>query len=299
MKDGPLEGAITTEIIVDREGKVRDVRSILSDNPGLSEFASKSIWAMQFKPYLLNDEPVQVVSRITMPFKTVRPAGVENFASARFYFEHGRAVSFPAAGNGQPYVLRATFQTKGSSGTLEDGKYEDTWSSEKEWRREASIGKSRFVRSRHGDKRYELADGPEAPILRFVFKALEPIPTIDTFVESDWRMKRDDVDGLKTIRVLAGYEAPDGTLDPEQARGYWFDDQGKLVKTVFRGIETRRMQFEDFQGFAVAHEVRVFTKGKVAMLIRVSEISPASNLGDNNFELRGHGHTGAFTDEIR
>jgi len=59
---------------------------------------------------------------------------------------------------------------------------------------------------------------PDAGVLRVVLKAMEPIPAIDTFVESDWRMKWDTVDGVKTIRVLAGYESPDGTLDPEQAR---------------------------------------------------------------------------------
>jgi len=102
VKDGPLEGAITTKIVLDRDGKVRDVSAVLSDNPGLSEFASKSIWAMQFKPYLQDGQAVQALSRITMPFKTVRPDGVDNFASARTYFERGREAGFPAAAARQP-----------------------------------------------------------------------------------------------------------------------------------------------------------------------------------------------------
>jgi hypothetical protein len=59
---------------------------------------------MQFS-YLQNGVAVQVVSRITMPFRTVRPAGVEAFGSAHNYFERGRHVSFPSAGNGPAYVL--------------------------------------------------------------------------------------------------------------------------------------------------------------------------------------------------
>jgi hypothetical protein len=31
--------------------------------------------------------------------------------------------------------------------------------------------------------------------------------------------------------VLAGYESSEGKLDPDQARGYWFDDSGSLLKT--------------------------------------------------------------------
>jgi len=112
IKDGPLEEAITTKIVVDRTGKVRELGTIVSDNPGLSEASEKTIRSMQFKPYLQDGVPVQVVSRITMPFKTVRPAGVEKFDSARNYFERGRHVSFPATGAAQAYILHPTFQVQ-------------------------------------------------------------------------------------------------------------------------------------------------------------------------------------------
>jgi hypothetical protein len=299
LKDGPLEGAITTKIVVDRTGKVRELGSILSDNPGLSETAGRAIGSMQFSPYLENGVAVQVVSRITMPFKTVRPSGVEAFDDAHNYFERGRHVSFPAAGNGPAYVLRATFQAKVTAGTVEEGQYVDTWKSDGEWRREATIGKSRFVRARHGEKRYLLSEGPDAGLLRVVLKAMEPIPAIDTFVESDWRIKRDTLDGVKTIRVLAGYESPEGTLDPEQARGYWFDESGKLVKTYFRGMEMQRLESADFGGVQVAHKIRVLHNGSLGMLIRVTEVSAAGPVSENTFELPGHEWKRVFTDEAR
>jgi hypothetical protein len=300
LQDGPLEGGITTEVVIDRTGKVRELGSILSDNPGLSETAGKAIGSMQFKPYLQNGAAVQVVSRITMPFKTVRPAGTENFDSARNYFEQGRHVSFPAAGNGSPYVLRATFQVKVAAGTVENGQYVDTWKSDDEWRREATIGKSRFVRAKHSEKRFLFSEGPDVGLLRVVLKVMEPIPAIDTFAESDWRIKRDIVDGAKTVRVLTGYESPDdGTLDPEHARGYWFDENGKLVKTYFQGIETQRLEFAEFSGVQVAHKLRVLHNGTLGMLIRVSEVSAAGILPDKTFELPGHEWKRAFTDEVR
>jgi len=299
LKDGPLEGVITTKIVVDRMGKVRELGSILSDNPGLSETAGKTIASLQFNPYLQDGVAVQVVSRITMTFKTVRPAGMETFDSARNYFERGRQVSFLAAGTGPAYVLNATFQARLTSGSVEDGKYVDTWKSDGEWRREATIGKSRLVRARHGETRYLLAEGPDAGVLRMVLKAMEPIPTIDTFIESDWRIKRDTVDGMKTIRVLAGYESPDGTLDPEHARGYWFDDSGKLVKTFFAGNETRRLEFQEFGGVQIAHKITVLREHSLGMLIRVTDISPAGTLPSDIFDLPRHKWTRAFTDEVR
>jgi hypothetical protein len=299
LQEGPLEGALSAEISVDRTGKVREVGTIVGSNQGVNEVARDAIAAMRFQPYLQEGVAVQVVSRVSMAFKTVRPAGVETFESARAYFERGRHVGFPAIANGPPYVLQAVFRAKVSAGTLEDGHYVDTWKSDSEWRREASIDKSRYVRTRLGEKGYELAEGPDVSLLRAVLRVTEPIPAMDTFVESDWKIKRDTIDGEKTVRVLTGYESLDGTLDPEHARGYWFDETGKLVKTYFMGIETRRSAFEDFGGAQIAHQIKVLSNGGLVMFINVTQVSPAGNLPANMFKLRGHKWTRAFTDEAR
>lgn len=299
LQDGPLEGAATTEIVVDRTGQVREIGSVVANNQGVYDVARKTFAAMRFTPYLENGVAVQVLSRVSLPFKTVRPPGLETFDSAQSYFEHGRHVGFPASGTGTPYVLHADFEAKGRSGTVEKGSYEDTWLSDSQWRREASFGKSRYVRSRNGDKRYLLAEGPDASLLQLVLKMTEPIPAIDTFTESDWKIKRDKVGGVNTIRVLTGYESPDGELDPEHARGYWFDDTGRLVKTYFMGIETQRSDFEDFGGVEIAHRIEVLHDGELGMLIRITQLSAAGTAPANTFELRGHEWTRAFTEEVR
>jgi hypothetical protein len=73
LKDGPQEGVMTTDIVVDRAGRVREIGTIVTDNNAMSDAARKIIATMQFTPYLQNGVPVQVVSRITMPFKASRP----------------------------------------------------------------------------------------------------------------------------------------------------------------------------------------------------------------------------------
>lgn len=298
VNDGPLEGAITTEVVVDRSGTVREVGTILSDNPALSEFASKSIWGMKFSPYLENGQPIQVVSRITMPFKAARPGGGETFESARTYFEKGRSASFPAAGQSQPYTLHATFRTK-LKDAVEEGQYTDTFQSATEWRREASIGKSRLVRAQRGEQRYESADGPDLFVLRLVFNAMEPVPAIDTFIESDWRIKRDTINGVKTIRVFAGYESPEGVPNREHARGFWFDDSGKLLKSFSSGLEVQRSEFKDFNGIQFAHQLGVLSNGALALLIDVNSLTPGVSVDSSFFELKGHKHARAFTSEVR
>ena len=299
VKDGPLEGALTTAIVVDRSGRVRYVGTIVSDNPALSEEAAKAISALRFSPYTQNGLPIQAVSRITLSFKTARPTGVESFDTARNYFERGRNVGFPAAGKSSPYVLRATFQTMTSDKKIQEGQYVDTWKSATEWRREVTISKSSFTRSQNGDTRYLRAEGPDENLLRLVMRVMEPIPALDTFVESDWRMKREIIDGVVTVRVLAGYESPEGNLDKQQARGYWFDENGRLLKAHFRGLDIRRSTFEEFDSAQVARQIQVFYEGTLAMIIKVTDLSTAGDFSPTNFEIAKHKWQQAFTDEVR
>jgi hypothetical protein len=239
LQDGSLEGNVTTQIVVDREGKVREIGTLISENSGVNDAGMHAVVTLRFKPFLVDGVPVQVMSQLTIPFKTVRPAGAETFE------------------------------------------------------------KSRYVRSRNEGKACQFADGQDAGLLRLVMKMIEPIPAIDTFVESDWRIKRDTVNGVRTVRVLAGYESPEGKLDPEQSRGYWFDDTGLLLKTYFNGIETLRLEFADFAGVKTAHRIDVLKDGKLAMRIRVTEVSPAGTIPTKTFEVRGHEWTRAFTAEAR
>lgn len=297
LQDGPLEGNVTTDVTVGRDGKVKELGVLVSENPLIIDAGRQRILAMRFNPFLQDGAPVQAMSQITVPFKTVRPAGTETFDSARTYFEHGRQVGFPAAG-ATPYVLRAEFAAGTATGVAH-GRYEDTWVSESQWRREAWFEGSHYARSRSGDKLYQLAEGGQTRLLELVLRILEPIPAIDTFHEADWRIKRATVNGVRAVRVLAGYESPDGKLDPEQARGYWFDDSGLLLKTFFDGIETDRSDFRDLGGIKFPHRIDILKEGRLAMQIKVTESSSAGDLPSNTFELKGHPYQRAFTSEVR
>ena len=211
----------------------------------------------------------------------------------------GRSVGFPAAGKGPGYTIRAEFETRTSSGSVENGIYTDTWLSDRQWRREAVVGKSRYVRSRNGDKRYQFGEGPDAALLRVVLAVMEPIPAIDTFVESDWRVKREQVNGTATVRVASGYEAPDGTPDAVHFRGYWFDDSGQLVKAYANGWEVRRSDWADLNGVRVAQRVDVLSGGKLGMRVQIKELGPTGAVDPQIFIVKGHEWVRQFTAEVR
>jgi hypothetical protein len=293
-----MQGNVTTWIVVDREGKVRDIGTMVSENAAMEDTGKVAVASLRFKPFVVNGVPAQVMSQITTPFKTTRPAGTEAFDSAETFFERGRKLGFPSGGTGKPYVLRAEFQVRGKSGYVETGNYEDTWLSDTQWRREAWFEDGHCGRSRDGEKRYRLVEGGQAHLVQMILKIMEPIPAIDTFTESDWRIKRDTVNGVRTIRLAAGPESPDGKLDPAHSRGYWFDDAGLLVKAFYGGIESQRSDFQDFNGVKIAHQIDVLTDGMLAMRIRVTALQSGVT-APGTFVLKGHEWERQFTDEVR
>lgn len=171
--------------------------------------------------------------------------------------------------------------------------------SETQWRREAIFGNNHFVRTRNGEKYYLQAEGPATGFLRLVLMMLEPIPAIDTFVESDWRIQRDQWNGISTVRVASGHENPDGSPDPKMFRGYWFDSGGQLVKAYQAGLEIRRSNFKEFGGALVAERIDVLKDNQLAMQITVTSVNTTQPSDPKLFVLRGHEWERRFTAEVR
>ncbi|WP_433973913.1 hypothetical protein [Tunturiibacter lichenicola] len=299
LADGPLQGVVWTEVVIDRSGKIREMIRPIADNPGVRDAAEQGFRAMQFRPVERNGIPVQAIGRLSVPFTATRPAGVESFDSAKTFFERGRKASCLGAGASAPYVLRAEFQTGTGRGTVETGRYEDTWLSETEWKREAWFGTSHLVRSQSEGKRYLLAEGPEAGLLRLVLLFIEPIPAVDTMTESDWRIKRDPVDGVAAIRVFRGPEGPNGELEAGKSQGYWFNEKGQLVKSVVSGFELKPLSAEVYDGVLVPRRIDVMKDGKLGLRLTVKEISVADPSASKSFKLKGHEWQRAFTSEVR
>lgn len=296
LQDRPFEGVVTTQIVIDRSGRIRDMGPIVATNPAVKDVARDAISSMKFSPYEVNGGPVQVITRITLPFKTEQP-GAEAFDSAHDYFERSRKAGFLAANAGPPYAIKAEFEV-GIEGRVEKGEYEDTWMSETQWRREARILNSRCIRSRNGEKTYALAEGPQAGLLKFVLRLMEPIPAIDTFTESDWHIKRDSTDDIPAIRLLSGYVNPVGEFDPN-VRAYWFADNGDLLRLRVQGFDVVRSDFQDHSGVHVARKIAVRKGGSLAMRISVSDIATPAAVSSKEFELRGHEWNRSLTDEVR
>jgi hypothetical protein len=285
VQDGPLEGLLTTTyVLVDRTGAVRDVGMILTDNPMLHNAAKEFITGLRFKPFVVNGEPVQVISRITMPFKTVRPAGQETLDSVRNYFDHGRKITSPAFSEAKPYILHAKVKVYTQSGILQ-GQYIDTWKADDEWKRETKIAQSYYARSRNKEKYYmqiggnypilppqlQTAVGTYRPISAFILKAIEPIPPTDDFYEADWHTRRDIMDGVNSISVFMGTAPQNGVCDPEHMYAFWFDLKGRLIRVCHR-VDIRYSDFKKFNGARVPKHISVLDGDKTVVSIQINKM---------------------------
>lgn len=90
-----------------------------------------------------------------------------------------------------------------------------------------------------------------------------------------------------------------GSVVKRIRRAFWFDEKNQLVKTHGYGLETRRLEFSDFNGMQVARRVDVLNAGKLAMRIEVKELEPTGTVDPAIFVLRGHDWSRQFTDEVR
>ena len=99
----------------------------------------------------------------------------------------------------------------------------------------------------------------------------------------------------------AGYRLAleEGKFDAEQVRAFWFDSNGLLLKSYFKGIESQRSEFEDFNDIKIAHRIDLLKDGKLGMRIRVTEIATAASVPPKTFEVPKHEWKRAFTDEAR
>jgi len=297
LADGPLEGVVWTEVTVDRTGRIREMLDPISDNPGLIEAADRGFRAMRFKPVLRDGVPVEATARLSVRFKTVRPAGMENFQSARTYFDQGRKATFPAYGNGVPYILRARFELGTASG-VQTGRYEDTWLAPGVWRRDAWFGSSHVSRSQNGEHFYKLTEGSDVALLQLVMNVVEPIPAEDTMTESDWRIRRDAINGSSAIRVMRGPEKPDGTPDVN-SQAFWFAPDGHLLKSYSNGLDIVPSERAQFATMQVPRATLVSKDGKLGMRVSITEIVPPPQDAAKNIPLKGHDWRRAFTADQR
>lgn len=72
-KKARISGIVILEVVIDKNGRVRDVQVLKPLPFGLAEAAVDAVKQWQFRPGTLNDEPVDVLFNLTVQFKARQP----------------------------------------------------------------------------------------------------------------------------------------------------------------------------------------------------------------------------------
>jgi hypothetical protein len=62
------DGVIWTDLVLDREGRIREPFSTISDNPAINGFMHDYLAGLHFKPTVVNGRPVQVIRHVVLHF---------------------------------------------------------------------------------------------------------------------------------------------------------------------------------------------------------------------------------------
>lgn len=70
IKDGKPVGRLSIYVCVDRQGSLREIYALNSDNPYMTDAASKQVMTWKFKPASNSGEPVQIEGILTFAYQT-------------------------------------------------------------------------------------------------------------------------------------------------------------------------------------------------------------------------------------
>jgi periplasmic protein TonB len=66
-KQARIQGAVLLRAVIDREGKIENLQ-VVSGHPMLAEAAMKAVEQWRYRPYYLNEQPIEVETLITVHF---------------------------------------------------------------------------------------------------------------------------------------------------------------------------------------------------------------------------------------
>lgn len=70
IKDGKPVGVLSICVFLDRNGRVREISDLNSDNPFMTDAAKKAVMDWKFKPAVMKGNPVQIKSILTFAYQT-------------------------------------------------------------------------------------------------------------------------------------------------------------------------------------------------------------------------------------
>jgi hypothetical protein len=269
----PIRGIIAVTAQIDREGKLREFPRAISKNQAINQGALDQIKDWQFKPYLVDGAPVEVVTTLEIPFHLkYEPLGANGKEFPEISFTERiklyREKSDIRTAESSPFRLDATFVL--ADGT--PGKYVEVWQAPNVWSRHVEVaGAALHVSQNRGEPIASLdRDTPLRDEMFTIVAAMQDrLPDPRTMQEGDWGNSAVPESNMYPTSSQTGGEPvlirpARGEVDKNNhptggGQAYWFDADGFLRASYSGGVTSVNSNFADWNGKKVARKIGAFT----------------------------------------
>jgi hypothetical protein len=282
----PLRGVIAAEVVIDRDGNLRDILTTISKNQGLHDGLRTQMKDWKFKPYLVDGAPVEVITTLEIPFHLkYEPLGANGKSFPEIPFGE-RIKQFHTAQDlrvaGRPsFRMEADFTLSAGA----SGKYSEQWVSPEDWVRTVEVDGGKLTENRvrgavqsdfHGSDKWS------AEMRTIVLAMQDRLPDLRTFQEQDWGNSAvpasnadpsapADTSEPVLIRPALGSVSADN--HPTSGQAYWFDASGLLTAEFVNGVTAVYSQFSPEYGVNTPRQVVVYAGASKIAVVTVKSIA--------------------------
>jgi len=284
----PTVESLGVELVIGRDGLVKQVWSYSPVEDPVKDAVLDAIKKWKFTPQNIDGVPTQIETSLAIPLPSeIRGAGAKE-PQIRPIFDRMRSAGDLRFEGCPGFHMKASFQSQ-DGGTK--GTYEETWLSNKKWRKEVILGDVSLVEVRTEDAFYRVFPGKVAPrIADDVMESLSfnlPGDNGSDLHEPDWSSANVKLSNLPVLRLSNGYINPKGRPDATTLQYYIEEKTGNIrgryhysMLTVFNDLQT-------FNDKSVARKLTVVGGDVSRLEISIDTLEPASNVSDSLFQVSG------------
>ncbi|MEO6828359.1 MAG: energy transducer TonB [Acidobacteriaceae bacterium] len=200
-----------------------------------------------------------------------QPAVANPKTPAEFFARARQLSDLEAAGI--PFHLKATYVATGDTEFTGNGTYEEWWQSNDVWRKEATLGKYKWVEIKNGEKPSLYTTSRYIPWrLRQAVSAVLIRIDSNEGVSADWKIKHRKIGGNDFATLSASYKAPNS--DRPIAAQDLFTPEGVLRIQQTAEMATLYNNFESFQNLPVPRKIDVASGPDPCLAISVETLEP-------------------------
>jgi TonB family protein len=282
------EKAMRVDILIGRDGKVKDAKTYSPVDNATEDAALAAIRKWKFQPQSVAGVPAQIETDLLIPFPPEFLSKDPSQPEVRPIFDGMRAVNDLRVDGAPAFHLKASFHSEDGH---TQGTYEETWISPKRWRREVHVNDTSILEVNTGDAFYRVFPG------KYAAKFADDVVGSISFNlpgdngadlhDSDWSTANTNFGNVPMLRLANGYINPQGNPDPV-AVVYYIDEKTKCIRGRYRySTVTVFNDLQPFTGKTVARKLTLLGTSAGKVEITIDALGAATNVDDSLFTVPG------------